>query len=124
MADASEATLIESPAALGELMADVRAAGRFAFDTEFVSEDTFEPVLCLIQVATRDRLAVVDPLAVRDLTPFWNVVNDPAVEVVMHAAGEDLRICRFQTGTVPVRVLCGAQVHESARQAHDTCRWR
>ena len=52
-------------------------AGRFAFDTEFVSEETFEPVLCLIQVATRDRLAVVDPLAVGDLAPFWDVVDRP-----------------------------------------------
>ena len=79
--------------------------GRFAFDTEFVSEETFEPVLCLVQVATRDRLAAIDPLAVRDLAPFWDVVNDPSIEVVMHAASEDLRICRFQTGTVPARVF-------------------
>ena len=81
-----------------------RQPGRFAFDTEFVSEETFEPVLCLIQVATRERLAAVDPLAIRDFSPFWDVVTDPAVEVVMHAASEDLRICRFQTGTVPRRV--------------------
>ena len=30
---------------------------------------------------------------------------DPAVEVVMHAASEDLRICRFQTGKVPAAGL-------------------
>ena len=97
--------LIATPQALQELVDHIRAAGRFAFDTEFVSEDTFEPVLCLIQVATRDRLAVVDPLKVADIGPFWDVVNDPSIEVVMHAAGEDLRICRFQTGTVPRRVF-------------------
>ncbi len=92
-------------AALQELVDHIRAAGRFAFDTEFVSEDTFEPVLCLIQVATATRLAVVDPLRIDDLAPFWEVVNDPSIEVVMHAAGEDLRICRFQTGKVPKRVF-------------------
>src|SRR5258705_179995 len=59
---------IVSPAGLSELVEHLRAQRRFAFDTEFVSEETFEPVLCLIQVATRDRLAVIDPLAVRDLT--------------------------------------------------------
>jgi ribonuclease D len=32
-------------------------------------------------------------------------VIDPDVEVVMHAASEDLRICRFQTGKVPRRVF-------------------
>src|SRR3954452_628684 len=104
MADASGEPLIATPSGLAGLVDHLRASGRFAFDTEFVSEETFEPVLCLIQVATRDRLAVVDPLAIRDLSPFCEVVNDPAVEVVMHAASEDLRICRFQTGVVPRRV--------------------
>ena len=97
--------LVTTPEALADLMEHVRASGRFAFDTEFVSEETFEPVLCLIQVATADRLAVVDPLAVPDLAPFWDAVNDPAIEIVMHAAGEDLRIARFQTGKVPKRVF-------------------
>ena len=63
-----------------ELVAHLRTAGRFAFDTEFVSEETFEPVLCLVQVATRERLAAIDALAVRDLAPLWQLVIDPAVE--------------------------------------------
>src|SRR5262249_40396422 len=79
--------------------------GRFALDTEFVSEETFEPILCLLQLATRDRLAVIDPLAVRDLSPLWALVNDPSIEVVMHAAGEDLRICHLKTGALPQRVF-------------------
>ena len=97
--------LIETPAALRELVAHIRESRRFAFDTEFVSEETFEPVLCLVQVATTSRLAVVDPLKVGDLSPFWDAVIDPSLEVVMHAAGEDLRICRLKTGTVPRRVF-------------------
>jgi ribonuclease D len=104
MAEPSIERLITSESELEGLVAHLRVSGRFAFDTEFVSEETFEPVLCLIQVATRDRLAAIDALAVRDLSAFWEVVIDPAIEVVMHAASEDLRICRFQTGRVPVRV--------------------
>jgi ribonuclease D len=97
--------MITTPTQLKGLLEHLRAIGRFAFDTEFVSEDTFEPVLCLIQVATRERLAVIDPLAVRDVRPFWDVVLDPAVEVVMHAAGEDLRICHIRTQALPQRVF-------------------
>jgi len=93
--------LITTEHQLAELIDHIRERGRFAFDTEFVSEETFEPVLCLIQVATTERLAVVDPLALRDVAPFWNVVLDPKIDVVMHAAGEDLRICRMKTGEVP-----------------------
>ncbi len=97
--------LIDSPEGLTELVAHIRDRGRFAFDTEFVSEETFDPVLCLVQVATDSRLAVVDPLRVGDLAPFWDAVIDSGLEVVMHAAGEDLRICRLKTGTVPRRVF-------------------
>jgi len=83
------------------LPSNLRLSRRFGFDTEFVSEETFEPVLCLIQVATRERFGFDRPLSVRDLTPFWEVVCDPSVQVVMHAAGEDLRICLLQTGKLP-----------------------
>lgn len=98
-------SLITTTPQLLALVEHVRAMGRFAFDTEFVSEETFEPVLCLIQVATRERLALIDPLAVRDLDPFWDVVCAPEIEVVMHAAGEDLRICQIKTGRLPLRVF-------------------
>jgi len=98
-------SIVTTQAQLDELVDHLRASGRFALDTEFVSEDTFEPVLCLIQLATRERLAVIDPLAVRDLTLFWDLVHDPSVQIVMHAAGEDLRICLLRTGSLPQRVF-------------------
>ncbi|CAN5807733.1 HRDC domain-containing protein [soil metagenome] len=106
MSDDSTDPLITTRAELDELITHLRSAGRFAFDTEFVSEETYEPVLCLAQVATRDRLSAIDPLARGlDLEPLWELVNDPDVEVVMHAAGEDLRICRIKTGRLPARVF-------------------
>jgi ribonuclease D len=105
MPDATPEAIVTTPAQLKPLVDHLRATGRFAFDTEFVSEETFEPVLCLIQVATHERLVVIDPLAVRDLGPFWDVVCDPSVQVVMHAAGEDLRICLLRTGSLPRRVF-------------------
>lgn len=105
MSDPPPELLIECPEGLLDLVEHLRDAGRFAFDSEFVSEETFEPVLGLIQVATRDRLAVVDPLAIGDVGAFWDVLTDPGIEVVMHAAGEDLRICKGQTGRLPARVV-------------------
>ena len=105
MCAATEETLIPSPSQLQELVRHVPRGRRFGFDTEFVSEDTFEPVLCLVQVATRERLAVIDPQSVHDMTPFWDLVHDPALQVVMHAAGEDMRICLLRTGAVPRRIF-------------------
>lgn len=105
MSNPPRSTMITTRNQLHDLIGKLRAAGRFAFDTEFVSEETFEPVLCLIQVAARDVLAVIDPEAVGDVSPFWELVQDPAMNVVMHAAGEDLRICHLRTGKLPERVF-------------------
>jgi ribonuclease D len=97
--------LITTPDALDELIGHLRDARRFAFDTEFVSEETFEPVLCLVQVATTERMALIDPLAFKNVQPFWDAVNDPNIEVVMHASGEDMRICQIQSGRLPSRIV-------------------
>lgn len=105
MSETRQESLIATAAGLQELVEHIKAEGRFGFDTEFVSEDTFEPVLCLIQVATSSRLAAVDPQAVGDLGAFWALVHDPAIDVVMHAAGEDMRICLMRTGALPRRIF-------------------
>jgi ribonuclease D len=104
MAAETQEILVETPSALRTLVDQLRVGGRFAFDTEFVSEQTFDPVLCLAQVAADGRRAVIDTLAIEDLAPLWELVNDPAVEVVMHASGEDLRIGRLQSGALPARI--------------------
>jgi len=98
-------SLVATPVALRELIGHIRDEGRFAFDTEFVSEDTFEPVLCLLQIATRSRLAAVDPQTVGDLSEFWKLIDDPAIDTVMHAAGEDMRIYLMRVGSLPSRIF-------------------
>ncbi|HZZ72477.1 MAG TPA: HRDC domain-containing protein, partial [Pirellulales bacterium] len=58
--------------------------------TEFISEHTYRSALCLVQVATRDAQVLIDPLAVRDLTPFWQALAAPGHETVAHAGREEL----------------------------------
>ena len=51
------------------------SAERFAFDTEFVGERTYVPVLELIQVATPTQTALIDCRAVPSLEPFFAVLE-------------------------------------------------
>src|SRR5919204_4254244 len=74
---------------------------RFGLDTEFVGEDSYHPRLCLIQVATAERLILIDPLTVGPLDAFWKLVVDPANLVVVHAGREEVRLCRLWTGQAP-----------------------
>src|SRR3954467_13136866 len=81
---------ITDDAGLASLLADVRGEGRCAIDTEFVWERTYAPGLCLVQIATAERLAVVDPVEGAPLGPGAELMADPVVEKVMHAPSGDL----------------------------------
>ncbi len=81
---------ITTAAALGPLLDQARADGICAVDTEFVWERTYAPALCLVQLATRQRLAVIDPLEGAPLEPVAELMADAAVEKVMHAPSGDL----------------------------------
>ena len=74
---------------------------RFGLDTEFVGEDSYHPHLCLVQVATAERLILIDPLTAGPLDCFWKLVVDPANQVVVHAGREEVRLCRHWAGRAP-----------------------
>jgi ribonuclease D len=64
-----------------------------AVDTEFMRETTYWPKLCLIQAATPTAEAVIDPLADDiDLEPFLEILRDPSILKVFHAARQDVEI--------------------------------
>jgi ribonuclease D len=81
---------ITTGSALGPLLDQARAEGTCAVDTEFVWERTYAPGLCLVQLATATRLAVIDPLEGAPLEPVAELIADAAVEKVMHAPSGDL----------------------------------
>lgn len=90
---------------LDDLVAELRRAGTFAFDTEFIPERSYFPKLCLLQVATADRIAIVDPLAPVDLTGFAALLADPSIAKTVHAAQSDLEPFAQLSGNGPVNVF-------------------
>lgn len=83
----------------------IDSAPNIAFDTEFVSEDTFRPQLCLIQVAAAGKLAVIDPLSVPNVDPFWRLLADPKHLSIVHAGREELRFSLRSIGQRPGRLF-------------------
>ena len=62
-------------------------------DTEFMRETTYWPKLCLIQAASPDNAAIIDPLAEGlDLGPFLDVLSDESILKVFHASRQDVEI--------------------------------
>ena len=89
---------LRDPADVEAFAAEARSEGRLALDTEFVWERTYSPVPCLLQLATANRLAVLDPLEDVDVGPIAQLVGDPAVQLVMHAPAGDLLLFATRYG--------------------------
>ncbi len=95
-------TPITTTDALADYCARVAKAPFIAVDTEFMRETTYWPKLCLIQAATPTDEAIIDPLAEGlDLTPFLDLLRDPAIVKVFHAARQDTEIF-VKLGAMPV----------------------
>ena len=84
---------------------EARASGRLALDTEFLWERTYAPVPCLVQVATAERIVVIDPIEGGDVAPIAALVADPAVEILMHAPAADILLFARRYQVKPVRIF-------------------
>jgi ribonuclease D len=73
-----------------------------AVDTEFMRERTYWPKLCLAQVAGPEEAAAIDALAEGiDLAPLDELMANPKVIKVFHAARQDLEIFYLRMNKVP-----------------------
>jgi ribonuclease D len=90
---------------LAELLQALRAAGSFAYDSEFIGELTYLPRLCLIQAASTTRIALIDPLADLDVRPFWELVADASIEKVVHAGLQDVEPVFRAVGKPPANLF-------------------
>ncbi|MES2698234.1 MAG: ribonuclease D [Pseudomonadota bacterium] len=85
-------------------LCDRLAQGDFmCVDTEFMRENTFYPLLCLIQIGNEEEAAAIDPLADGlDLKPLLDLMcENEDVLKVFHAGGQDVEIIYNLTGKTP-----------------------
>jgi ribonuclease D len=94
----NHARLIESQSELVRLVQEIKSEPLVALDTEAASFHRFRDRVYLIQVSSRQETAVVDPLAVTDLTPLGDILADPQIEIVFHDADYDLRLLAHEYG--------------------------
>lgn len=96
---------VSDDAALRTLVESIRGANAIAIDTEFMREKTYFARLCLIQVATDEVVAAIDPFAVKDLGPLFELMRDDRCMKVFHAGSQDLEIFYRLMGEVPAPVF-------------------
>ncbi|MBE9606286.1 ribonuclease D [Acetobacteraceae bacterium H6797] len=97
-----EPRLITTSEELAALCARLRTEPFVTVDTEFMRERTYWPELCVVQLGGKDDVAVIDALAPElDMAPLGELMADPSVMKVFHAARQDVEIFLLKFGQVP-----------------------
>lgn len=95
------ALFLDNHAALAQSLDRWRSRPWLAVDTEFVRVDTYFARLCLIQVSDGQEHACIDTLALPELTPLLDRLNDASILKLFHAPGQDLEIFAQLDGRCP-----------------------
>jgi ribonuclease D len=94
--------MIETTAALADACKELAKSDFITIDTEFLRETTFWPELCLVQMASPTLEVLVDPMAKDiDLSPLFELMANPDVVKVFHAARQDIEIIHHLGGLIP-----------------------
>ncbi|MDO3378124.1 ribonuclease D [Geoalkalibacter halelectricus] len=101
--------ILTTPAELEALAAELARHSAIAVDLEADSMHHYREQVCLVQISTPSRTVLVDPLAVRDLSPLRPVLADPAVRKYFHAADYDIR-CLHRDFAIEIRGLFDTMV--------------
>ncbi|NQY87822.1 MAG: ribonuclease D [Colwellia sp.] len=97
--------LIEDEISLQKLCQQYSKAKVLAIDTEFVRTRTLYPRLGLLQIFDGEQLALIDPIAINDLSPFWQLLANENIIKVLHACSEDLEVFLTSANCKPVNLI-------------------
>ncbi len=94
--------LITTTFQLSQFCKSLKGVEYVTVDTEFMRERTYWPKLCLVQLGGPKEAVAVDALAEGiDLRPLYDLLADPKILKVFHAARQDIEIFFNATGKVP-----------------------
>ena len=92
---------IDTPSQLATLCEQIKKEPWLALDTEFLREKTYYPKFCLLQIATPEWVACIDPIALPQLESLFDAIYNPAIVKVFHSCRQDLEIFFQWTGKLP-----------------------
>lgn len=94
-------TYIDTADSLKQACDELAKASVLCVDTEFHREKTYFAQFALLQIASREKCFVIDPTAIDDLSPVWELMHNESIMKVFHAARQDLEIIMLESGGLP-----------------------
>lgn len=89
---------LDKPDAVSRFLNSVGRTDAIALDTEGASYHRFVDRIYLLQLSTRDKSAIIDPLPIGTPPILGELLESPTVEVVFHDADYDLRLLQQDYG--------------------------
>jgi len=78
--------IVTRPAQLGAITRELAGARTIALDTESNSFHHYPEQLCLIQIASRHKVYIIDTISLYDLDPLRDVLAGVSIMKVIHGA--------------------------------------
>ena len=97
-ANTESAQYLDRSSEVDRFLNEISGVTELALDTEGASFHRFLDRIYLLQLSTRDRSAIIDPLPIGSPAKLGQLLQDPKVEVVFHDADYDLRLVHQDYG--------------------------
>ena len=97
-------TLIETSDAMDDLVLRLSKEKIVAVDTEFFRETTYYPKLALVQVATHDVVACIDPLAFDAKPRLKKILCDKNITKIFHSCSQDMEVLFYYLNEIPTPI--------------------
>src|ERR1700741_3870400 len=98
------AVYLDKPAEVDRFLDQISDVTELALDTEGASFHRFLDRIYLLQISTRDRSAIIDPLPIGSPAKLGQILQSSDVEVVFHDADYDLRLLHQDYGWHVTRI--------------------
>ena len=102
-------TFIENREGLKRAAVELEDQIEIGVDLEGDSMFHYQEKVCLVQISTRSSNFLIDPLAVKDLSPLAPVFADKRVKKILHGADYDIRSL-YRDFTIEVHSLFDTQI--------------
>jgi ribonuclease D len=89
---------LDTPQGVSDFIGSIAGVPLLALDTEGASFHRYVDRIYLLQVSTRERSAIIDPLVMDAPPGLGDLLESPAVEVIFHDADYDLRLLHQDYG--------------------------
>ena len=97
--------MIKTAAQLSQYLDHIEDEILLAIDTEFRRVDSYFPELCLIQIATLDKLECIDVLTLDNLEPLFVKLYDKKTKWIVHSARQDVEALFYLSGRIPSAIF-------------------